>query len=163
VLICSKQGMEDPVIRISDLELVSTFFEQQARMPSFPYRFSAVHSTRIASTQTRLRRGVHGPRIIMFLCRRRIGANLYGRKGMGGVHPAGHGLPVAHRCLRRLPSHGRDEELLEGGMYYGGKVLQNYTLGQIVQFEVDVYVHHNGFMELVICDLDACGKGISTD
>jgi hypothetical protein len=104
---CSKHGVEDPVMSISDLELVSTFLEQLARMPSFPYRFSAVHSARIAATKTRLRRGVRVQRITIFLYRRRIGAIFNVRKGLGRVHVAGQGLPVTHRCLQRLPSHRR--------------------------------------------------------
>jgi Lytic polysaccharide mono-oxygenase, cellulose-degrading len=42
-------------------------------------------------------------------------------------------------------------------------VIQNYTQGQTVQFQVDIYAHHNGFMEWFICDLDACGTDISTN
>jgi hypothetical protein len=59
---------------------------------------------------------------------------------------------------------GEPQDHVEGGQYYGGgKVIQNYTQGQTVQFQVDIYGHHNGFMEWFICDLDACGTDISTN
>lgn len=49
-----------------------------------------------------------------------------------------------------------------GGKYYypawDAKRVAFYHPGQVVDFEIDLVIHHNGFFQFYLCDLDACGK-----
>ncbi len=53
---------------------------------------------------------------------------------------------------------------LQGGkFYYGGKIVATYSQGGIVDVDVAVITHHNGYMELHVCDVKRCNGEISED
>lgn len=48
--------------------------------------------------------------------------------------------------------------------YYGkGEIVATYEEGGIIDVSLTIVAHHNGFMELHICDVDKCGGDISED
>lgn len=56
------------------------------------------------------------------------------------------------------------QDHLEGGKYYyGGKVVAGYKEGGIIDVSLKIIAHHNGFIELHICDVEKCGGEISED
>lgn len=53
---------------------------------------------------------------------------------------------------------------LRGGQYYNnGEIVATYTQGGTISIGLSVSAHHNGFMELHICDVSKCGGEISFD
>lgn len=55
-----------------------------------------------------------------------------------------------------------DRQHLRGGeFYYGAKIVANYTEGGIIDVGLAIGGHHNGYMELHICDVQKCGGEIS--
>ena len=55
------------------------------------------------------------------------------------------------------PLYGRQEHKQGGKYYYDGKTVASFQPGQVVDFEMDVVTHHNGYVEFYICNLDSCG------
>lgn len=46
---------------------------------------------------------------------------------------------------------------LKGGRYYyGGKVVREYVSGGLLEMDISIVVHHNGYMSGVVCDLSKC-------
>lgn len=57
---------------------------------------------------------------------------------------------------------GRREDHRKGGKYfYNGKIAATYIQGGLVDIGVKINAHHNGFMELHICDARKCNGDIS--
>lgn len=55
---------------------------------------------------------------------------------------------------------GPNEAHRKGGeLYYGGKVVKRYKQGDILEVGITIAVHHNGFMEMHLCDVDKCPGG----
>lgn len=58
----------------------------------------------------------------------------------------------------------KTQDHMKGGRYYyDGKISAEYTEGSIIDVTVKVIAHHNGFMELHICDVSKCGGEISEE
>lgn len=52
---------------------------------------------------------------------------------------------------------------LRGGKYYnGGKVVRTYQQGGTVNIELAINAHHNGFIQIFLCNVKKCGDEIST-
>lgn len=57
---------------------------------------------------------------------------------------------------------GKRQEHMKGGEYYnGGVVVAAYKEGQVIDISLEIIAHHNGFMELHLCDVAKCGGDIS--
>ena len=60
---------------------------------------------------------------------------------------------------------GGKQDHVRGGRYFypsnNPRRVQTYKRGSVVNFEVDVLNHHNGYYEFYICNIDACSKDIS--
>lgn len=57
---------------------------------------------------------------------------------------------------------GRREAHRRGGKYYyGGTIAGRYPRGSVIKLGLTVNAHHNGFMELHLCDVRRCGGEIS--
>lgn len=51
---------------------------------------------------------------------------------------------------------------LRGGEYYhGGKIVATYRKGSVISVGISIVAHHNGFMELHVCNVRKCGGEIS--
>ena len=51
-----------------------------------------------------------------------------------------------------------DQPHMKGGTYYGtGEKVMNYKKGQVIDVELVINAHHNGYSELYMCNLDKCG------
>lgn len=58
--------------------------------------------------------------------------------------------------LKDKPEH------LRGGRYYfNGRIVRTYKPGEVISIRNIVIAHHNGFMELHVCDVSRCGGEIS--
>ena len=58
----------------------------------------------------------------------------------------------------------KTQDHMKGGRYYyDGKVSAEYIEGSIIDITIKVIAHHNGFMELHVCDIAKCGGEISED
>lgn len=59
------------------------------------------------------------------------------------------------------------QEHLKGGKYYfpnhDAVRVRQYSRGDIIDIQVNVVAHHNGFFEFHICNLDQCGGDISIE
>lgn len=55
--------------------------------------------------------------------------------------------------------YGPFEHLKGGRYYYEGKIVQHFQRGGVVNVEVAINAHHNGFFELRLCNLDRCPGG----
>lgn len=53
--------------------------------------------------------------------------------------------------------YGRQDHKKGGKYYYDGKKVARWSPGSVVDFEVDIVVHHNGYFEFYLCNLDSCG------
>lgn len=53
--------------------------------------------------------------------------------------------------------YGMQNHKRGGKYYYGGKKVAWYASGDVVDFEVDIIAHHNGYFMFYLCDLDKCG------
>lgn len=51
---------------------------------------------------------------------------------------------------------GPYEHLKGGKYYYNGKIVASYYQGGVMNVEVAIIAHHNGFVELRICDVSKC-------
>lgn len=56
---------------------------------------------------------------------------------------------------------GKQEHRRGGVYYHEGKPVRTYVAGSAVGFMVDTAVHHNGFIEFYLCDVEKCGGEIS--
>lgn len=54
---------------------------------------------------------------------------------------------------------GPFEHLRGGEYYYGGKIVATYRQGGAIKVELAVNAHHNGFMEMHMCDASKCKNG----
>lgn len=62
--------------------------------------------------------------------------------------------------------HGKkSRDHLKGGLYYdGGRISAEYISGGVIDIEFGYTAHHNGFMELYLCQVEKCpGGDISHD
>lgn len=50
-----------------------------------------------------------------------------------------------------------------GRYYYNGKIVADYDEGGVIEIFLRIVGHHNGFMELHLCDIEKCGGEISED
>lgn len=48
-----------------------------------------------------------------------------------------------------------------GLFYYHAQNTRNYTQASVIEIEINIIAHHNGFIELHMCDVDKCGGEIS--
>lgn len=60
--------------------------------------------------------------------------------------------------LHLKPANGKKSGY---SFYYGGKIVAKYEEGGIIDVGMTVNAHHNGFIELHICDVQKCGGEIS--
>lgn len=59
---------------------------------------------------------------------------------------------------------GKPQEHMRGGIYYyNAQIVRTYTQGSVIQVEINIVAHHNGFVQLHICDVSKCGGEISED
>ena len=58
---------------------------------------------------------------------------------------------------------GKQEHMRDGKFYYDGKIVADYNQGDVIDITINLITHHNGFMELHICDVEKCGGEISED
>eukprot|EP00177_Eucheuma_denticulatum_P001127 GFKZ01002040.1.p1 GENE.GFKZ01002040.1~~GFKZ01002040.1.p1 ORF type:complete len:508 (-),score=53.21 GFKZ01002040.1:255-1778(-) len=57
---------------------------------------------------------------------------------------------------------GKPQDHMKGGKYFnGGQVSATYVQGQTIELKLNIVAHHNGFMELHVCDVGKCGGDIS--
>lgn len=56
---------------------------------------------------------------------------------------------------------GPQDHLKGGRYYYNGKIVKTYTQGGILEAKISVVAHHNGFVELHVCNVKRCGGDIS--
>lgn len=57
---------------------------------------------------------------------------------------------------------GKPQDHMRGGEYYnGGVIVAKYKEGQVISISMEIIAHHNGFMELHLCDVAKCGGEIS--
>lgn len=57
---------------------------------------------------------------------------------------------------------GKQQDHMRGGTFYhGGAIVRNYTRGEIIEVGLSIAGHHNGFIELHVCDVSRCGGEIS--
>lgn len=57
-----------------------------------------------------------------------------------------------------------DQVRLRGGIYYfGGKIVQTYVEGSIIDIGLNMQAHHRGYMEFHMCDVSKCGGEISEE
>lgn len=55
---------------------------------------------------------------------------------------------------------GRQEDHLKGGKYYhGGEIVATYRQGGILEVGLSIVAHHNGFIELHVCNVAKCPGG----
>lgn len=55
-----------------------------------------------------------------------------------------------------------NQEHLRGGKYYhNAKIVGTYVQGEEISIEVKINAHHNGFIEIHLCDVDKCNGEIS--
>ncbi|PXF41825.1 hypothetical protein BWQ96_08444 [Gracilariopsis chorda] len=59
------------------------------------------------------------------------------------------------------PLHGAQQHLKGGRFYYGGRIVQRYTQGALLGIGMSIVTHHNGFVEVHICDTAKCNGDIS--
>lgn len=59
------------------------------------------------------------------------------------------------------PVGPREAHRRGGRYYYGGRIVARYRRGSVIRLGVSVNAHHNGFMELHMCDVSKCGGEIS--
>lgn len=53
---------------------------------------------------------------------------------------------------------------MRGGKYYnGGKIHATYTQGEAISVDLAIVAHHNGYIEMYVCDVARCGGEISKD
>lgn len=57
----------------------------------------------------------------------------------------------------------KDDHLRNGKYYNNAMRAANFTKGQTISVELGVNAHHNGFMELWVCDVSKCRGEISED
>lgn len=51
---------------------------------------------------------------------------------------------------------------MRGGKYYnGGKIHATYTQGSAISVDMAIVAHHNGYIEMYVCDVAKCGGEIS--
>lgn len=58
---------------------------------------------------------------------------------------------------------GEQEHMRGGKFYHDGKIVADYKQGDVIDITVNLITHHNGFMELHLCDVEKCGGEISED
>lgn len=59
-------------------------------------------------------------------------------------------------------SRSPNQEHLRGGKYYhNGKIVGTYAQGEEISIEVKINAHHNGFIEVHLCDVEKCNGEIS--
>lgn len=57
---------------------------------------------------------------------------------------------------------GKEQEHMRGGrFYYDGQITRSYKQGEDIEIEINVVAHHNGFVEIHVCDIAKCGGEIS--
>lgn len=61
--------------------------------------------------------------------------------------------------MRRGPH--KDDHLRNGKYYNNAMRAANFTKGQVISLELGVNAHHNGFMELWVCDVSKCNGEIN--
>eukprot|EP00172_Hildenbrandia_rubra_P002419 Plantae.Rhodophyta-Hildenbrandia_rubra.ctg3259.p1 GENE.Plantae.Rhodophyta-Hildenbrandia_rubra.ctg3259~~Plantae.Rhodophyta-Hildenbrandia_rubra.ctg3259.p1 ORF type:complete len:490 (-),score=65.65 Plantae.Rhodophyta-Hildenbrandia_rubra.ctg3259:1546-2952(-) len=54
------------------------------------------------------------------------------------------------------PLKGPEDHKKGGKFYNDGKVVEMYEAGATIDLEIAINAHHNGYMEMFVCDLDAC-------
>lgn len=59
------------------------------------------------------------------------------------------------------PKVGRQAHLRGGQYYYNGKIVSTYQQGGVIPVGISINAHHNGFIELHLCDVKKCGGEIS--
>lgn len=60
-----------------------------------------------------------------------------------------------------LKTMRRPTKLRGGRFYNGAMIVETYKQGQVIEIDISIVAHHNGFMELHICDVSKCGGEIS--
>lgn len=55
----------------------------------------------------------------------------------------------------------RQHHMRGGQFYYGGKIVKTYKQGGILEVGLTIVNHHNGFIEMHVCNADKCGGEIS--
>ncbi|KAI0560096.1 Lytic polysaccharide mono-oxygenase [Gracilaria domingensis] len=64
-------------------------------------------------------------------------------------------------CGDRL---GGPQHHLRGGMFYHrGRIVASYTQGDVLGVGMSIVTHHNGFVEMHVCDVSRCGGEISRE
>lgn len=58
---------------------------------------------------------------------------------------------------------GERHHMRGGKYYYNGKIVAKYTQGSVIDVELTIIAHHNGFIELHICDVSKCQGEISEE
>ena len=58
---------------------------------------------------------------------------------------------------------GSQDHMKGGKYYYNGKVVADYQEGGVIDVSMKIIAHHNGFVELHLCDVEKCGGEISED
>lgn len=48
-----------------------------------------------------------------------------------------------------------------GKFYFGGQITRTFAEGSIMPVEINLVAHHNGFIELHVCDISKCGGFMS--
>lgn len=56
---------------------------------------------------------------------------------------------------------GAQAHMRSGVYYYDGKVTRRYTQAQDIEIEINIVAHHNGFVQIHVCDVARCGGEIS--
>lgn len=59
------------------------------------------------------------------------------------------------------PKGGSQDHMRGGQYYYDGKIVKTYNQGGILEAKISVVAHHNGFVELHVCNVKQCGGEIS--
>lgn len=54
---------------------------------------------------------------------------------------------------------GPYEHMKGGKYYYNGKTVATYGQGDVIRIDLAINAHHNGFMELHLCDVSKCQNG----
>lgn len=57
--------------------------------------------------------------------------------------------------------NGRQEHIRGGQYYFNGRIIRTYRKGGILKVGHAIIAHHNGFIEVHVCDVQKCGGEIS--
>lgn len=64
-------------------------------------------------------------------------------------------------CGDKVPP-AEQYHLRGGKFYYGGKISATYKQGGVMEATMNIFAHHNGYIEFHVCDVAKCGGEIST-